>query len=41
LVLNGSEWSASNSATLPPGKKSPVPTGEGAECAPELVWMRW
>jgi hypothetical protein len=28
-------------AALPPGKVPPVPTGQEADCAQELVWMLW
>jgi hypothetical protein len=28
-------------ATLPPGKKPPVPIGQKAGWKPEPVWMRW
>jgi hypothetical protein len=41
LALDGCEWSASRpGCALPPRKELPVPIGQEAEWAPELVWTR-
>jgi hypothetical protein len=41
LGINGGEWSASRSGrALPPGMDPPVPIGEEAEWASELVWTQ-
>jgi hypothetical protein len=40
-ALDGGEWSASRPGrTLPPGKAPPVPIGQEAGWAPELVWAQ-
>jgi hypothetical protein len=40
-LLDGGEWSASRPGrALPPGKEPPVPTVQGAGCAPEPVWTQ-
>jgi hypothetical protein len=39
LALDGGDWSVSClGCALPLGKGPPVPTGQEAWCAPELVW---
>jgi hypothetical protein len=40
-VVDGGEWSASRpGCALPPGKGPPVPIGQEAGWAPELVWTQ-
>jgi hypothetical protein len=40
-VLDGDEWSASRLGhALAPGKEPPVPTGQEAGWAPELLWTQ-
>jgi hypothetical protein len=40
-ALDGGEWSVSRPGrALPPGKRTPVPIGQEAGWAPELVWTQ-